>query len=122
MRIVHRIGKALARLMPTKQQRQDIELFSFILFNICVFLYAVVLMVTAVYPVHAQNREEVSDLQRRVSSIEALNLDHRLTVIETMLTDLHSDWTRTGSLVGVALLIAERAAQAVKQKIREADE
>lgn len=114
---------ARIRSLAGSQGFKDARLFGFMLFHIGVFLYAVVLMVTGVYPVHAQTREEVSDLQRRVGNIESLNVDHRLTVIETMLEDLHSDrWTHTGSLIGVGLLIMERAAQAVKQKIREADE
>lgn len=101
---------------------RDFRLLGFMVFHISVGFFALVLMVTAFYPLHAQTHEQIAELDRRITSIETLNLDHRLTVIETTLEDLHSDrWTHAGTMIGVALLTMERVAQAIKGKIKEAE-
>ena len=99
------------------------KLFTFLLFHISVLTFAGVLFIAAVVPnVRAQNVLQVEDLSRRITSLEGLNLDHRLTIIETLLNDLHSDhWTHTGTMIGTALLILERGARAVAKKVKEED-
>lgn len=98
--------------------KHDLKLFGFMLFHISVGLFALVLMITAVFPLRAES-PQVTELERRVTNIEALQLDHRLTVIETMLKDLVSDhWTHEGTMLGVGLLTMERVARAIQKKIK----
>lgn len=91
-------------------------------FHFATALFAVVLLLSAIVPpVHAQP-EQMAELTRRMDSLESLNLDHRLTVIETMLADLKSDhWTHLGTMAGTALLILERAARALRRDVKEID-
>lgn len=98
------------------------KLFGFMLFHVCVGFYAMVLVIAAVLPLRAQTSVQVTDLERRVTNIEALQLDHRLTVIETMLKDLVShDWTRDGTLGCVGLLTIERVVLAVSRKLKQTE-
>lgn len=98
------------------------KLMFWLLFHFAVLQFAIVMMVAAVYPVHAQN-PQVEELTRRITSLETLNLDHRLTVIETLLNDIHGDhWGQQMTMGGTALLILERAVQAFRKKVKEEDE
>lgn len=102
---------------------KEAKLFGFMLFNIGVCFFALVLLVAAVFPPKAAAQSAISELDRRVTSIEALNLDHRLTIIETMLTDVHSDrWTHTGSMIGVGLLLMKEAVEAIMKRVKVEDE
>jgi hypothetical protein len=103
---------------------KEAKLLGFFTFNICVCLFALILLLTAVFPTKAAAQSNaISQLDRRVTSIEALNLDHRLTVIETMLEEVHSDrWTHTGSMVGVGLLLIKEAVEAIVKRIKIEDE
>jgi len=62
----------------------------------------------------AQDRLEVD---RRLDNLEKLNLDHRLTVIETLLTE-QREASRWGlwSMGGVGLLLGEAAIRVAKRK------
>jgi len=89
---------------------------AFYLFHFIVLAFALNLLLFALIPVHAQNSVE-RELDRRITSIENLNLDHRLTVIETLLNDLKDEslWHK-GSTIGTGLLILERGVWALKKK------
>lgn len=90
------------------------------LVNILMFVFAVTLIASAVFPVHAQQEPVVEDLNRRISTLEGMNLDHRLTVIETLLNDLHNNsWTHVGTMIGTAVLIIERATQRLRKNMNE---
>lgn len=109
-------------LTKLRQFYREAKLLAFFTFNISVMFFALVLIITAGFDVHAQTTVEVEDLARRITSMEALNLDHRLTIIETLLNDLHSDhWTHLGTMVGTGLLILERGARAIGKKVNEAE-
>ena len=103
-----------------KQFFQKLYLVGFFGFNVSVMVFAVTLILAGIFPAHAQSPIVIQDLARRITDLEALNLDHRLTVIETILNDLHADhWTHLGTMVGTGLLIMERAARAVTKKAQE---
>lgn len=101
---------------------KKLKLGVFMLVQIAMSFFALVLITTALMsPLRAQLRvQQETDLERRVEMLESLNLDHRLTVIETLLNDLHSDhWTHLGTMLGTGLLILERGARAIKEKSKE---
>ena len=103
---------------------KEVKLLSFFAFNIGVCFFALVLLIAAAFPSKAiAQQSAISELDRRITSIEALNLDHRLTIIETMLEEVHSDrWTHTGSMVGVGLLLLKEAVEAIVKRIKVEDE
>lgn len=126
MNILAYLRRALAgfryfvRGLRLSETYRDAKLFGYLLFNVGVMLFAGILLLTAAFPASAQSHLEVQDLDRRVTSIEGLNLDHRLTVIETLLTNLNSDhWTHLGTMIGTGLLILERGARAISKKVEE---
>jgi phenylpyruvate tautomerase PptA (4-oxalocrotonate tautomerase family) len=101
---------------------REAKLFGFLLFNVSVMFFALVLILAAVFPAKAQSPAGMAELARRITDLEALNLDHRLTVIETILNDLHSDhWTHLGTMIGTGLLILERGARAINKKVSSED-
>ena len=90
-------------------------------FHVIILTFGFLLMLVAVMPVHAQAPEvEVHDLDRRVRVIEDLNLDHRLTVMETILMELKDgdNWQRV-TMGGTGLLIAERVFWTFKKKAED---
>lgn len=95
--------------------------FAFMFFHVGIILFAITLLCAGFFPAaRAQQAAVMQDLTRRVETIESLNLDHRLTVIETKLDNLLGDhWTHLGTMVGTALLMLERAARAVAKKTAE---
>lgn len=101
---------------------RDLKLFIWGVFHASVFLFACVLLIAPFVQVHAQNHLEVEDLSRRITTLEGLNLDHRLTVIETLLNNLNdSKWPNGITTGGVGLLIFERVFFAVKKKVKETE-
>jgi len=90
----------------------------YVVFHLMIGAYAVLLLGGSLV-VRAQTvqRYEVTELERRINSMESLNLDHRLTVIETLLLDLQnsSTWSRF-TMGGTGLLIAERVVAALRRK------
>lgn len=115
---------------------RDMKLLGYMVFHLCVVLFAFTLLAGAFdFKAFAQPREQVEDLTRRVATMESLNLDHRLTIMETMLSGVASDlrdlkksaeergadWTRIGTVAGTALLILERAFRAIAGKVKEED-
>ena len=68
-------------------------------------------------PLANYQREE---LERRVSILESQNLEHRVTVMETILIDLQSNavWLRF-NMGGTGLLIAEAVTRTVRRRINK---
>jgi hypothetical protein len=100
------------------------RLLSFMIFHWGVVVFALILLATTMAPMVGQVREnpEVEDLTRRVGNIESLNLDHRLTVIETLLNEVHGDHVpHLLTMGGTALLILERAVKAMSKRVQEED-
>jgi hypothetical protein len=90
----------------------------FYVFHLIVSAYAILLCVESVNAwAQPIQRFEIGELERRVASMETLNLDHRLTIIETKLEELI-----TGKMFdrmtmgGTGLLIAERVVQALRKR------
>lgn len=86
-------------------------------FHVLMGAYAILLMSAAVFntPLMAQRQApsyqaapEIQNLEERVRVIEDLKIDHRLTVIETLLRDLDSSstWFRV-STGGTGALLAK---------------
>jgi len=99
------------------------------LFHIFVAIYAVMLMLSSVFiPLKAQHpsptitQESAVDIERRLDTIDRMNLDHRLTIIETTLTDMVSNftWYRISS-GGTGLLLAEAVFRHAKKRINTED-
>jgi len=92
------------------------------LFHWLVIGYAVVLL-WGVFAVQAQSSPQLQELQHRVTSLEELQLDHRLTVIETILRDLQSSslWHQL-TMGGTGLLLGERAIAVLRRKKGEEEE
>ncbi len=95
------------------------------IFHIFVGAYAVMLTMFSVFtPVHAQRLNEPlispSEVNRRLDDIEKLNLDHRLTITETTLQELVSNfsWYRVTS-GGTGLLLMEAVYRHTKKKREE---
>ena len=93
----------------------------FWLFHGAVFAYAIILLTLAIAPAFAQSVQQfqITEHERRITSIESLtmSLDHRLTVIETLLNDLQSGTLLNRmTMGGTALLIAERAIAVMRKK------
>lgn len=85
-------------------------------FHILVGGYALFLLINATL-VHAQDPYQLAELQRRIGSIEGLNLDHRLTVLETLLQDVQtSNFLNRFTMGGTGLLIGERVVAAIRRK------
>lgn len=96
-------------------------------FHILVGAYAVMLMLFSLFSpiVHAQHVIETitpSELERRLNVLDALNLDHRVTVIETTLQDLINSigWYKLTS-GGTGLLLMEAVYRHTKKKKEEED-
>lgn len=95
-------------------------------FHVLMGAFAVILIATAVFPparafgppqIDTPTQVEIHELGRRVETIEALNLDHRLTVIETLLNDLNNkQWSHWATSAGTGLLILERLVRALQMK------
>jgi len=90
----------------------------YLIFHLLVCAYAVALLIGAI-SVRAQpiQQFEITELERRITSIEALNLDHRLTIIETILNEINSQkiFDRL-TMGGTGLLIAERVVNTLRKK------
>lgn len=102
------------------------KLYSFMVFNVVVSLFAVVLIVMSFVPVIAAQplpkQVEIEDLERRVAGFESLNLDHRLTVIETILKeDQDNEWKSSATGIGTGLLIVHTAYREVRKRIQDED-
>ena len=101
------------------------KLYSFMVFNVVVSLFAVVLMVMSFVPIIAaqpQQQVEIEDFGRRVAGFESLNLDHRLTVIETLLKeDQDNEWKHSATGIGTGLLIVHTAYREVRKRIQDED-
>jgi len=90
-------------------------------FHILVSAYAVLLMMLSLESIVARaqpvEQYQITDLERRVASIEILNLDHRLTIMETILNELN-----TGKIFdrltmgGTGLLITERVVMVLRKR------
>jgi len=99
-------------------------------FHAFVMLYAFVLVLSSLLvPIHAQRSVvppptvQYDDLERRMGDLDKLNLDHRLTVIETTMADMlsNSTWYRISS-GGTGLLLAEAVVRHAKKKLKEDEE
>ncbi len=93
-------------------------------FHLLVGAYAVMLTMFSVFTpvIHAQHVIPSTEVDRRLDEIEKLNLDHRVTIIETTLQDLVSNfsWYRVTS-GGTGLLLMEAVYRHTKKK-KEEDE
>lgn len=93
-------------------------------FHILVGAYAVMLMLFSLFGpvVHAQHVTDItpSELERRLNVLDALNLDHRVTVMETTLQDLINSigWYKLTS-GGTGLLLMEAVYRHTKKKKEE---
>ena len=78
--------------------------------------FGLFLLAISVFPVRAQTavQVEINELGRRMTGFESLNLDHRLTSIEALLSS-EDVWHRF-SMGGIGLLISERAAARLFRK------
>ncbi len=92
-----------------------------LLFHFLVASFAVLLSSLSLFPVQAQTVTQVqlTELERRVGAFEGLNLDHRLTAIETLLTS-EDTWHRF-SMGGTGLLIFERVFWVVRRRKQPED-
>jgi hypothetical protein len=95
-------------------------------FHLLVLSYGVMLiLIGMIMPIKAQQHstERVEELGRRIDDLDALHLDHRLTVIETTLTDMVNNftWYRI-STGGTGLLLAEAVVRHVRNKRKQDDE
>lgn len=98
------------------------RIFGFMVFHAMVMLLGITLVIGALFPVHAQ-KADYNDLTRRVESLESLQVDHRLTVIETKLDAvLSNSWVHIAGSGGIGLLLLKEAIQAVKKKVKAEEE
>ena len=90
-------------------------------------VYAMMLIVLPMVPVHAQRptpqQIEVFDgaeLGHRMDTIERLNLDRRVTILETIVQDAkdNSIWYK-GSSVGTGILLLEAVFRFISKKEEE---
>ena len=101
---------------------KELKRFVWLLFHFFVASFAVLLIAVSVFPVvHAQTATqiEITDLERRVGNFETLNLDHRLTAIETLLSS--EDMWHRYSMGGTGLLICERLFWVFRRKQKVGD-
>jgi hypothetical protein len=81
-----------------------------LLFHFLVASFAVLLVLVSLFPLRVKAQSalqvQITDIERRVGNFETLNLDHRLTAIETLLSS-EDTWHRF-SMGGTGLLICER--------------
>lgn len=104
--------------------------YSFYTFHTAVILYSLLLIMLAI-PVWGQGSRyipqsnsvtdyQIQNLDRRISTIEALNLDKRLAVIEALLSDVKGGtlWSQL-SMGGVGLILLKEAVNAVKKRKEE---
>lgn len=90
------------------------------MFHLLVGAYAVMLILFSAFTPIARAQKVIqvpTDVDRRLDEIEKLNLDHRVTIIETTLQDLVSNfsWYRVTS-GGTGLLLAEAVYRHAKKK------
>ena len=62
---------------------------------------------------------DVGDLERRVTAIEALNLEHRLTRLETVVDSVSV--SSRGTMAGVGVLLVETVMRLGKKKKEDGD-
>lgn len=96
-------------------------------FRPIVLLFGVLLVIAPAFSTLAQRREstdepyvgysQLPELNRRVASLEAQQLDHRVTVLETIQADIenHFFWANAGS-AGTGLLIIEACIRLARRK------
>lgn len=106
----------------------DILRGTILIFRPAVFVFAVLLIGLPWIPLHGQqqpaqitiDRFELNEVGHRLEAIEHLDLQHRLTVLETIQQDAKEDviWHK-GSSVGTGLLLIEAVARTVKKKKQE---
>lgn len=99
-------------------------------FNWCVIAFAIVLTIGAFWPVTFAEHGEVQELSQRLDSIEGevsgpAGLDHRLTVIETLLAQLKeerdNDWVPKGTVGLIVAIAGERVYDQTRRRIRQED-
>lgn len=81
-----------------------------------VMTYGIILVCCGIsFSLYGQSKD---DLERRVTKLEDQNLEHRVTVMETILADLQNSalWQRL-NMGGTGLLIAEAVTRTVKRKV-----
>jgi hypothetical protein len=104
---------------------RDLWLAMFMVFHILVVSFGLFMICMGVLPGKAFAQREpsqyqIDNLQKRVDGIEGLQLDHRLTVIETTLKEMQdSGWKPSITAIGMGLLVAERAVMAVRGRLKE---
>ncbi len=93
---------------------------------VTVYAGMLICLPVVVYVAHAQQADRIQrlldqkdDIERRIRELESLNLDHRLTVIETLLRDQENNgrWMLLSS-GGVGLLLAEAVFRTTKKRLR----
>src|SRR6202140_1384029 len=96
-------------------------------FHICspfIAVYAVCLILLPCAPLHAQRTEvqifDGAELGHRMDTIERLNLDRRVTILETIAQDAkdNSIWYK-GSSVGTGILLLEAVFRFLARKKEE---
>jgi hypothetical protein len=84
--------------------------------------YGLFMLMAVVFPpLHSQSRvesEQQSDLERRIAALESMNVDHRLTILETIRQESEDSllWSRV-STGGMGLLVMERMAGILRKRI-----
>lgn len=87
--------------------------------SVTVLGYAGLLILVSIVPPVAGQVEGRGDLERRVAILESMNVDRRLTVLETIQeAEKEAAWWHKGSGVGVGLLLGERALLVLKKRGR----
>ena len=83
----------------------------------CVMTYGAFLVFFSTTPYVWAQQPSRDELERRVMTIEGQNLEHRVTVMETVLTDLQSNilWQRL-NMGGTGLLLAEVVTRRIRGK------
>lgn len=93
-------------------------------FRSVVFVYAVALILFPLLPALGQRRIlppaqdfDLSELGHRLDAVERLDLERRLTVLETIQTETKEDamWHK-GSSVGTGLLLIEAVSRVARRK------
>lgn len=88
-----------------------------------IIVYAMMLIVLPLVPVHAQRPSQQievfdgTELGHRMDTIERLNLDRRVTILETIVQDAkdNSIWYK-GSSVGTGILLLEAVFRFISKK------
>jgi len=113
----------MVREMARSQFLRDLWLMMYMVFHILVVSFGLFMVCMGALPKEAFAQREpaqyqIDDLTRRVDGIEGLQLDHRLTVIETTLKEIQdTGWKPSVTAIGMGLLIAERAVMQVKKRM-----